>query len=385
MTRGRAPGPPFSPGVRSGTRNAAPILALVAALLLSPALFAEDSERVPGTVTLSDGTVLDGLVRTTRGKPLRIVESDTGRRLDFNLDQIKRIRVHVTLEEQVKKWRWVEDGSREKVETGETFPKREFETEVVLRTGQVHRGTSVTVLYVYEEGREKPKKAFLRKQHVGDVGKTLEDLVHVESVEFGGEEPDAAAAAMLSLEVAPAEALVTAHAMPRGRDRSQEGIRTRTPGRAMFPGLLPGTYDLALVTPDRILVALAVGESGGKTPSEAVLAELRSRVAEIPDFFEIRELLFAVREGKKVRALVRKTRTGKTSMGGDREFRRWEIWSMHKGGDRWLVDTRSYVWREHGEDLPPPRDAVLTPALGGAMVSTGLKEVRFTVPGKDER
>jgi hypothetical protein len=53
---------------------------------------------------------------------------------------------------------------------------------------------------------------------------------------------------------------------------------------------------------------------------------------------------------------------------------------MHKGGDRWLVDQRSCLWRDHGEDLPEPRGFVLTGDLGGVRVSSGMAEKSFTIP-----
>ena len=139
------------------------------------------------------------------------------------------------------------------------------------------------------------------------------------------------------------------------------------------------------MTDRNIYLHLGVGREGGKPLSGEALDLVAERVAEITDFFEDRKVLAAVVEGDLVRALVLKQRTGPTSMGGKRLFRRWEIWSMHKGGDRWLVDARAYVWREHGEDLPPPRGFVLTDALGGVEVGSGVTEASFEVPGKDER
>jgi hypothetical protein len=72
-------------------------------------------------------------------------------------------------------------------------------------------------------------------------------------------------------------------------------------------------------------------------------------------------------------------------MGGRRTFRRYELWAMHRGGDRWLVDHRNYLWREHGEDLGPPPEVVLTDALGPVVVGAGAAELRFPVPGEESR
>jgi len=363
----------------------AALLALAIAALPGTAAAAED-DRVPGKVVLSDGTVHEGRIGTTRGKPLRLVEADTGRRLDLRLSEIRRIVVRVVKEEQYRVWRWVEDGSREKVYTGESYPRREFETEITLRNGQVHRGGIVAVLYVHVEGRKKPEKMILRKERRGEVGETLADLVHVEAVEMDvGLEERAPSVTSLVLEVEPAAALVTAHAIPRGRDRSVEMLPADEPGRAVFPGILPGTYDLAVVTEDAIWIALGAGKEGGGPLDTKTLVEVESRVEEIPDFFEEKEVLHAVREGDTLRVVVRKRRTGRTSMDGNLTFRRWEVWSMHRGGDRWLVDARAFLWREHGEDLPAPREVRPAESLGGIVVESGEVKRRFRVPAKEER
>jgi len=355
--------------------------ALVVGLLPAPPGRAGEEDRVPGALTLADGTVHLGILRTTVGKPLRLFDLKAKRRFDLRLTEIQRLRVHVAKEEQYRIWRWVEDGSREKVFTGESYPMREYETEITLTSGEVRRGHLVGVLYLYPKGKNKPLKFILRHKDKGEIGETLSDLSYVETLvlDTSGTEGKGAS---IRLTVTPADLLVAAHALPRGRDRSVEGRMSRTPGVVTFPSLIPDVYDLAVVSEERIDVALFVGKDGAKPPDEATMKLIRERANEIVDFFEVKEVLAAVQSGAKIRALVRKSRTGKTSMGGDRTFRRWEVWSMHKGGDRWLVDHRSFVFREHGEGLPAPRQAVLAPALGGHAVKSGVTQVAFAIPGE---
>jgi len=356
----------------------------LAALCLTP-VKAEGDERTPGRIILSDGTVFEGGIRTTRGKPLRLVEAETGRRLDFQPAEIHSIRVFIESEEQYRVWRWVEDGSREKVYTGESYPKRQYETLVTLKTGQIHLGHLVAVLYVYVEGRAKPKKLFLKQKEQGEIGETLKDIVYVESVEFAGPVPDSIPDDTgIQLTVNPIDLVLAAHALPRNRFRATPGILSQLNGPVNFTNLLPGTYDLTVVTEEKMYVGLAVGESGGKPLTAEVLLKVKQRVAEIPDFFEKRVVLAGVREGAKLRILVFKERQGPTSMGGQRTFRRWEIWSMRKGGDRWLVDDRAYLWREHGEALPPLPEIVLESKLLGLEVESGLVTASFTLTGEDD-
>ncbi len=363
------------------------LLLLLATLSPTPLFGAEEEDgRVPGRITLSDGTDYAGKIRTTRGKPLRLIETGTGRRLDFQPAEIHSIRVFVESEEQVRVWRWVEDGSREKVFTGESYPKRRYETLVTLKTGQIHLGHIVAVLYVYEEGRTKPRKVFLKQKEQGEIGETLSDLVYVESVLFAGPVPDSIPDdTEIRLTVTPRENVLAARAIPRKRDRATPGLLPNLEGPIRFPNLLPDTYDLAVVTKGKIFVGLAAGTSGGKPIVGDDLAEVRGRVAEIADFFEKRVVLAGVRDGEKLRVLVFKERYGPTSLGGRQTFRRWEIWAMHRGGDRWIVTHRNYLWREHGENLPAPARVILKSSLLGIEVESGPVTVTFRVAGEDDR
>ncbi len=355
--------------------------ALVVAALLPPAAAA--GERVAGKIVFSDGTVLAGDIRTTEGKPLRLIEAGTARRLDLALPEVYRIRCLLVSEEEYRVWRWVEDGSREKVYTGETYPKREFEAEVVLRNGDIRRGTLVGVLYVYETEGAKPKRAILKDLDQGEVGEKLTDRVYVESVTFEGPPPEIPPDASIRLLVTPPEELVVAHAVPRERDRSVQGLPGAAEGEAVFTGLLPGTYDLVLFTERRVCLSLAAG-AGGAPADEKTLAEIAARVREIPDFFTRQEVLAAARDGDKVRALVYATRSEPSTMGGERTFRRWELWAIRRGGDRWLVDSRMFLFRDHGEGLPAPPAVTLVAGLGGVRVDEEGAVVRFAVPGTED-
>ena len=53
-----------------------PALSFVVLAALLPIAARAEEERFPGLVTLSDGTVLKGPIRTTRGKPLRLIEKE---------------------------------------------------------------------------------------------------------------------------------------------------------------------------------------------------------------------------------------------------------------------------------------------------------------------
>ncbi|MCU0727432.1 MAG: hypothetical protein MUE73_16865 [Planctomycetes bacterium] len=355
------------------------VLAVVALLLASlPAARAEEP-RAPGKVVFSDGSFLAGAIRTTEGKPLRLIEGGTARRLDLAVTEIARLTIRVTHEEEYRVWRWVEDGSREKVFTGETYPKREFETEVTLVNGETRRGSLVAVLYVYEEGSEKPRKVILKDKDQGEVGQTLADRRYVEAVEFATP-PAPEGSTGLWLAIDPPELLVAAHAIPRDRLRSVEGARTTGGGSAIFTGLLPGVYDLAVVTERAIFLALSLGAEGEEPLAGKPLEEISARAEEIEDFFTKHEVLAGVKTADRVRAVVCSTREEPTSMGGERTFRRFEIWAFRRGGDRWLVDARFFLCRDHGEALPPPPRIVLAPELAGHRVDKGTIEVRFAVP-----
>jgi hypothetical protein len=133
-----------------------------------------------GTVELSDGRVLKGVVRTTPGKPIRVWSEARKEYLDLSIDSIAKLEAVVLWERDEPEWRFKESGHDEKVYTGKTYPARETAYKVTLTTGDVVEGGIVAPLYVKADG--KTTQHVLNKRSKGEVGKTLAELVYVRAV-----------------------------------------------------------------------------------------------------------------------------------------------------------------------------------------------------------
>jgi hypothetical protein len=284
---------------------------------------------------------------------------------------------------------WVEDGRQEKIETGETYPVRDVTTEVTLRTGAVHRGECRAVLTVRDEAGRK-RRFFLRSRWKGEKGQKRDDLIHTAEVVFEGAAEGPAHRPSILLRLKGIDGVIAVHGMERSLDLAFEARRTAEGWQ--LGGLVPGTYDLAVVTPGGVWLWLQTtpGEKRQRLAAEDAGA-VASRVAELEDFYPTHRTLRVVGTRRKARAVVLKERTGATSMSkeGERLFRRLEIWTLHHHGERWYVDGRLMLYREHGDPLeyrdarPVEEDA----RLGGIAVQSGCRVVDVDLgtpaPGPD--
>jgi hypothetical protein len=142
---------------------------------------AKDSGRV-GTITLSDGTLLTGEIRTTDSKALKIWDEGAGKQRDVTLDKLRSAKVEIVWQRDEPEWRFKTSGSDEKVYTGKTYPARETRYVLTLTTGETFTGTLAAPLYVATPDGE--RRVILHKRDKGDTGQSLKDLVYPISVVF---------------------------------------------------------------------------------------------------------------------------------------------------------------------------------------------------------
>ncbi len=133
-----------------------------------------------GTITLSDGKVVRGTIRTTPGKPIRMWNEERQAFVDLPMDSIQSMEAVILWERDEPEWRFKESGHDEKIYTGKTYPARETQYRVILSTGDTLTGGIVAPLYVTADG--KSNQFVLYKRSKGDVGKTLAELVYVRHV-----------------------------------------------------------------------------------------------------------------------------------------------------------------------------------------------------------
>lgn len=135
-----------------------------------------------GTVTLSDGRVVEGAIATTRDKPVRVWDEVAGKYHDIPLELVRSMEAVVLWEREEPEWQFKESGSDIKVFTGRTYPARETAYVVTLRNDQQLRGTVTLPLTV--TAADGSSRHFLHKRAKGEPGQTLRDLVYVRRVDF---------------------------------------------------------------------------------------------------------------------------------------------------------------------------------------------------------
>lgn len=133
-----------------------------------------------GTVTLNSGQKIEGRIWTTFQTPLRvwIEKSKTYRDVDFSL--IKRVNVVVLSETMEDDWRWLKEGSDQKVLSGKKYPNVELVYKFTLLNDQVIEGAVVAPIYLYDGTKE--RTLALYKKYKGKLDETLKDLVYVKSI-----------------------------------------------------------------------------------------------------------------------------------------------------------------------------------------------------------
>jgi hypothetical protein len=137
----------------------------------------------PGVVTLSDGTVLRGLVMLTRGRKLEIFEDAMEKFHQFDMAELSRIEAEVEFEKEEKEWRWKEGGSDVKIYTGRSYVDRRYRMRLTLADGKTRITGHVrgTVFYVQPQGGE-PQRFFLQHDQRGEYNQKPAEMVYVRSV-----------------------------------------------------------------------------------------------------------------------------------------------------------------------------------------------------------
>ena len=147
----------------------------------APATPVRDDSR-PGTVTLSDGTVLKGHVYTTRDKRLRIFDAKDKTRKDIPLEALSTIEVNIEKEGLEKDWRWKEEGSDVKLYTGHAYPWKQYVTTIALLDGEKITGHVNGLVYIQTD--KETQKFILHEKDKGEKDQKLTDIVYLKKVEL---------------------------------------------------------------------------------------------------------------------------------------------------------------------------------------------------------
>lgn len=369
------------------TRN---VLIAAILILLAAVVAAQEKEQTGrrlrqgearGTVIFSDGSSITGIIHQSGWRPLKVFDTRKKKFKHIPLEHIALLKIRVTKAEMVKEWRFVEESKDEKEYSGKQYPRKDYEIHITLRGGQKSRCTCKGVLYI--ESGDKKTRFYLKHWDRGKTDQVLDDLVHVKEIRLASPKAKAVDCRIFG-EVKPKGELEAAIAVQHRYKMFVKGMVQTETGKYVIKDLLPGYYDLVLVTTESVF--LCPGMKGEDFAEDSLRAQdkkdIARRVWEIKDFFEEKRMLHATGNVKRAKVLVKTVRKGKTSLEkqGDLPlvFFHIEYWVMHKVGDRWLVDWRIQLVREKGEQetKKDTKRFVLRPELANKRIEVGGTQLR---------
>jgi hypothetical protein len=133
-----------------------------------------------GVVTLNDGGKIEGRIWTTLETPLRVWVEETKSYRDLDFSLIQRIDVHVLSATMEDDWRWLKEGSDQKIYSGKKYPNIELAYKFTLLNGQTIEGTVVAPIYTFDGNKR--RALALYKKYKGKLDETLKDLVYIDSI-----------------------------------------------------------------------------------------------------------------------------------------------------------------------------------------------------------
>ncbi len=137
---------------------------------------------LPGVIELSDGTVIAGMLWTAGDEPLEVYVEAEKRWRRVPLAAALSITAVVVEERMENVWRWKGTGEDEKVYTGEQYPFRRFEWTVTIADGSeitgVIKGQAIRVAALAGPSNIR----ILPERTKGEVGQSLDDLIHVQRI-----------------------------------------------------------------------------------------------------------------------------------------------------------------------------------------------------------
>jgi hypothetical protein len=140
-----------------------------------------------GTISLNNSIQLEGRIWTTLDTPFRLWIEETKTYRDLDLSLVQSIEVHVISETMEDDWRWLKEGSDQKVYSGKKYPNVELAYCFTLLNGQVMEGTVVAPIY-FADGA-KSRTLALYKHYQGKLDETLKDVVYITAISLNSPSP----------------------------------------------------------------------------------------------------------------------------------------------------------------------------------------------------
>jgi hypothetical protein len=144
-------------------------------------------------LALSSGKTIKGPVWTTLATPLRVYQDASKTYKDVDLDLVARLDVVVDEAVMEDDWRWLKEGSDQKIYSGKKYPNVTLHYRLTLQNGQVVEGPVVAPMFVLDGA--KLLNLALYKKKKGELGQTLQDIVYIKSAVLGAPAASPGAAA----------------------------------------------------------------------------------------------------------------------------------------------------------------------------------------------
>ena len=232
-----------------------------------------------------------------------------------------------------------------------------------------------------DEGK---RKLFLKRQIKGEKSEKMADLVYLEQLRF----PDARTeqGGKIAGRIAGWGTVQEVSALDIRREQVLFAT-VRPDGSFDFGTLLPGAYDLCVLTDSHVLCGLsdASPQSPGDPLTPEDLPAINTRFPLADDFFNDRWILRLAGSRNYAKALVYKRRSDYY------EAARWtpggflwhlEIWSWHLAETEWKLDKRFILIRHKQKGGEKNRTLILVPALNGVSAGTVLPPITRPASGE---
>jgi hypothetical protein len=319
---------------------------LFTCIFANPALAAE--ETAEAVVTLSDGTVTSGTLSMIGSRPLTLVPFGRDRQRMFLFSDIAAIAHEVEKASMERPWTFKESGKAEKIYLDGHYPLLNFKTLITLINGSVVTGHVISAVMTLK-GPETQQKVFFQRQIKGTLEQTLADIVYVSGIRMTARA--LAGGGVIKGRVDGFGKVSSVTALDNAREQILAAKVTQD-NQFDFGAVLPGTYDLCVLTDTHVLT----GHSGdtprsitGDILQDGDLAAINQKFPLADDFFNDRWILRLQGHRGFAKALIYKRRADyyeaeKWTPGGF--LWHLEVWSWHFADPDWKVDRR-YILIRH--------------------------------------
>lgn len=341
-----------------------------------------EPERVEAIVTMNDGSVISGILTIIGSNPLTITPLKESRQKQFRLEDVVSIDNKVETSEMKRPWVYMESGSTEKFYYDEKeYPFLNFITKITLVDGSTVTGHMISAAFYLKDNSGK-HKLFLQRQIKGGKGQLFNELVYPASFQFTVNKAKDALPIKGSVQGLGKLEKVSAFDVER---ENVLAAKISDGCKFDFGNLLPGTYDVFILTDTYVLGGLS-----GKIPSgtrggplqDSDLEGIRKVFPLTDDFFKDRWVLTLEGSRDYAKTLSYKRRadfydSAAEVHGGYLWHLEMMIW--HLPENEWQLDNRFVLIRCKQQGSEKVRKFYVVPSLGAVKPGSELKLNQETV------